>query len=497
MVRIDYFSNDAIKSDLKASIVRGGVWTAAAQMVSIVVVLGSQPALGRLLDVEDFGLVAMVVVLTNFGMLFVNAGLPMATVQRDEITPQQVTNLFWIATGLGTLIGLIVAALAPAISWFYSEPRLTPITLSLAASFVLNGMTIQHRALLRRTLQFRQAAYIQIAAIVLAQVAAIAWAYWRYGRPDDYWALVLIPLVTSAVTLIGSWIACDWRPSMPRRGAGTMPMLSFGASLTGFDFINYFARNADKALIGWRWGAEPLGLYNQAYRLFLTPLTQAVSPVASIAVPALSRLTESPERYRSAYKRIVQPLLLVLVPGVVLGLVYAEEVIALLGDKWTPAAPIFRWLLLVGLVQPFTNAVSWIMFSHGRGREILTLGTVGAIVKVLSFLVGLPWGPVGVAMSYAVSGLIVHTPMAVWYVTRVGPVSWRDLVGLFLNVIPTCAVVLVAAASAKQWLYLGNSHTALLTGMAVSGLAWVAAVAFTEAGQYTFSEMRRLVASRP
>src|ERR1700693_4565183 len=100
-----------------------------------------------------------------------------------------------------------------------------------------------------------------------------------------------------------AWMACGWRPGMPARRAGIRSMVAFGGNLTVFSALNYFIRNSDNVLIGWRWGAEPLGQYASAYNLMLIPLSQINAPISSVVVPALSRLQSDPVRYRSYYLR--------------------------------------------------------------------------------------------------------------------------------------------------------------------------------------------------
>ncbi len=259
--QIDYFSSESLRQGLKEKTVRGGKVTAGGQVATLLISLAAVPALARLLEPEDFGLLAMVAVLTNFARMFVDAGLSMATVQQEKITPQQVTNLFWIATALGALISVVVACLAPAVAWFYGEPRLTAITLALSVSFFMSGLAVQHRALLRRGMQFMAITSVGVLAAIAGQVVAIAWAWRHYGQDNDYWALVLIPIVTAGVGLIGTWLTCRWRPGWPRAKAGTRNLVVFGANMTAFSFVNYFARNLDNLLIGWWWGATPLGYY--------------------------------------------------------------------------------------------------------------------------------------------------------------------------------------------------------------------------------------------
>ena len=82
-------------------------------------------------------------------------------------------------------------------------------------------------------------------------------------------------------------------------------MLGFGGYLAGFNFLNYFARNLDKVLIGWYWGAQTLGFYSVAYRLLLLPIQQVIRPISTVAVPTLSRLQEQPARYALYYRTAI------------------------------------------------------------------------------------------------------------------------------------------------------------------------------------------------
>ena len=251
----DYFSSERLRTDLKAKTVRGGLYAASAQGLIVLMSLATIPVLTRLLEPEDFGLVAMVTVFTGIAAMFVDAGLTMATVQRDELTHQQVSNLFWVATGLGFLLALLVIASSPLVAWFYGEPRLMPITVALAAAPFFSGLTIQHQALLRRTMRLRQLAVVQVTCNFLGYAFAIAVA-WQYRT---YWALVVLPVSVAVLRMAGTWAVCSWRPGLPRRGAGARAMVGFGANLTGFSFANYFARSGDNMLIGWAWGDTALG----------------------------------------------------------------------------------------------------------------------------------------------------------------------------------------------------------------------------------------------
>lgn len=254
----------------------------------------------------------------------------------------------------------VVAAIAPAIAWFYGEPRLVWITVALPGGFILGGLTVQHQALLRRQMRFGALAGIDIAALASGIAAAIVSAWYGAGC----WALVIMHLAMALVTALGVWIMCWWIPGRPVRGAGVRPMLAFGGHLKGFNVLNYFNRSLDKVLIGWRWGAPQLGLYAKAYQLLLLPIRQINAPLSSVAIPALSRLQVEPDRYRAYYLRAIKLIALVTMPLIVAMGVLSKELICLvLGGQWSDASGLFTILACAAFLQPVVNSLGWVLVS--------------------------------------------------------------------------------------------------------------------------------------
>jgi O-antigen/teichoic acid export membrane protein len=338
-------------------------------------------------------------------------GLAMATVQRAEINHGQVSTLFWLNLGISVAIMIVTAGSSPLLAWFYKEPRVIRITMVLAASIVFSGLTVQHQALLRRQMRFASLAIIEITALFAGAVAAIIGARADLG----YWALVVFHVVREFVTTIGVWTFCRWRPDGPVRGSGVRSMLSFGANLTGFNIVNYFARNVDKMLIGWSSGAAPLGLYNNAYRLLLLPIQQINTPLTSVAIPALSRLQEQRERFRAYYRRGVMLTVAAGMPIVAFLFVSADKaILTFLGSQWLDAVPIFRALGPAAFIGTFNMATGWVYVSMGTTRRQFKWGIFASTMTVFAYIVGLRWGVVGVAIAYSVVLIVLRYPSVVY-----------------------------------------------------------------------------------
>lgn len=447
-----HLRTDHLLGDLRGRSVRGGAVTLAAEIIKFVVHMGSTAILARLLFPQDFGLVAMVSAVTGFVAMFKDAGLSMATIQRQNVTQAQISTLFWINVALGVLVMLVVLATAPAIAWLYGEPRLIGITLALSGTFVFGGLTVQHQALLRRQMRFRALAAIDVASLSGGTAAGILMAMGGCG----YWSLVGMTAVSAVVNCVLVWTASGWRPGWVSRGSGVGPMLRFGGNMTGASVLNFIGRKFDVVALGWWSGPAALGTYTKAYSLMTLPLGQLNVPIGAVAIPALSRTADRSVRYREAYLEVVSYMMAIAAPAVALAVVYSAVIVDIfLGPGWDDAATIFSVLGFAAFVLPLWNSTGWLFVSQDRMRDHLRYQAVDVVVKLGMVATGLYWGPVGVAAAI-VCRCYMMLPVLFWVVGRKGPVRARDLYRMLLLSL-TLAVVCIAVLSAGRTM-TGHLH---------------------------------------
>lgn len=439
------FASSDLSFDLARKSVRGGMTTMGSQGVDFVLRIASTVVLARLLTPADYGLVGMVTVIVNFAAMFKDAGLSMATVQKEKITHEQISTLFGFNVLISASLGLCILAGSPLVAWFYGKPELTAVTAVLSLSFIFSGLTIQHQALLRRHMRFGTLAAIQIAsqAITLTVTIVLALLGWRY------WALVGGTLTSALAGSLLTFLFCPWIPGRMQRGTGVREMLKFGGHLTGFNSINYFARNADNMLIGKFIGADALGIYGRAYQLLMLPITMMSGPISNVAVPALCRLNEDRERLHKYYLHILY--MLSLVAGPIAGVAFLASkdiIIVLLGPTWSPVGDVFKYLAIGGLLQPLYNTQSWLHVAVGRADRVLIWGLIGSPIIVGSFLIGLIWGVNGVAFCYSMA-IILTTIGSLSYAGQSAGLSFWKMLRVVFRPILSCvaAVVIVAVLS--------------------------------------------------
>lgn len=484
-----HFRTGHLAADLKGRSVRGGTLVAVSQGLQFCFRLAGTMVLARLLVPEAFGLVAMAGTVANFMKKFGDAGLAMATVQRAEINHQQVSTLFWVNLVVTTGIAALLAVAAPGLAWFYGEPRVTGVAMALAIPMLLGGLTVQHRALLRRQMRFRVLAIVPPLARAAGVIAAIVAALMGAG----YWSIVVMMVVQSATNMIVCWGASGWIPGPPRRRAGTRDLLKFGGNRTGSRLLNHVSFNLDNILIGWAHGATPLALYEKAYSLLLLPLSQLNGPLNSVVIPALSALQNDAERFRNYYRRAIEFLAFLGKPMVVLMFLVADEVVlTVLGDQWVGSIGVFRALGPAALIMVTNAALGWACTPYGRpGREFRWY-LFAAPVEWLSMAIGLQWGIYGLALAISIAKSVLWIP-GLWYCYKVTPIRLSDFGVAVWR--PLAASVFAALLSyGFEVLFLQSVElqpVRLLIIAGVFGLCYLAAWMVLPRGRERFIEMVR------
>jgi O-antigen/teichoic acid export membrane protein len=432
-------ATEHLVADLSRGTARGGAIAVSAQVIRMALQLVTMMILARVLAPADFGLVAMAAAVTGFVGMFTDFGLSMATVQREKLDQDTVSALFLMNLAMGMLMTVAVIALAPAAAWFFGDPRVRWVVTALALPIPLLAASRQHASLLQRGMRWLAIELTAIAAQLVAAMVAILIA-WRTDL--GYWALVVQAWVGAALTLTLLWSVCPWRPSKVRDWSRARPALRFGLHLTGFQLLNYCNRQSDNVLIGWRWGAAEPGQYTRAYALLMLPLQLINGPVGSAVVPALSRIQSDPERWRRAYLEALGMIVLPSAGITAVLIATAKPLVGLLyGPGWSETASIFAILAISMLASTPMNATGWIYISLARTKRMFQWSLIRTPLTVAAFLVGLPFGGLGVAVAYTCVVIATFLP-GLAFATRGSPIGVRQM--LRIVVPPSLAGMLAA-----------------------------------------------------
>lgn len=386
---------------------RGVAWVASAEIARQVTRLVVGIFLARLLLPADFGLAAMAMFVVDFLNVFAGWGLTQAVIQREEVTADDWSSVYWVGIGFGALVVGMAWVLGPVAAVFFRDHRVIPIVRVAGWGALLGSLGVTQAAWLSKRMQFRTIAEAEWAGALAGGTVAVTMAWSGWG----VWSLVVSALVGVGITAVLLHLRCPWRPELKFRASTLRWVARFGLGLQGFGVINYLHRRLDDAIIGRYIGPVGLGYYGRAYQLMLYPVSNIAGVVGRAIFPALSEIGGDLVRLRRAYLRTVSAIATVTFPAMLGLLVTAPEVIVVLfGPQWMPTVPVLQVLCLVGLMQSVVTTVGWIYMARARTDLLFAWGVGATVVIGSAFLLGLPWGIMGIAVAYAAANVLLFFP---------------------------------------------------------------------------------------
>jgi len=238
-------------------------------------------------------------------------------------------------------------------------------------------------------------------------------------------------------------------------------MLHFGGTVTLNGLIVYVAYNLEKVLLGRFWGADTLGLYGRAYQLIKIPTENLNSAIGGVAFSALSRLQNDAPRFRNYFLKSYSFVNSVTLPITMFCALFADDIVLLaLGPKWTDAVPIFRLLSPTILIFGIINPLGWLLLASGLQGRSLRIALVIAPLVITAYVIGMPFGPSGVAFAYSAAMTVWLVPHILWCLHGT-PISPGDL---FLAISrPLLSAVVATAVTFGTNFYFSGWGPLLLT----------------------------------
>jgi PST family polysaccharide transporter len=392
---------------LKQKTISGIGWNSVGNIARQIFQVLSLVIMARLLSPEDFGIFAILMIFVAFFNIFASMGTSQAIIHLDSPSQGILSSIFYFNFVVGLFLFVLLYVLAWPISAFFTNPDLVHYLQWIGLNFIIGALSLVQKVLLEKQMLFKRVVAIETIALALSFFVGITAAFYGYG----VYSLIIMTLSGSAILTIGLWFSGHWRPSLSFDFQDIKLIWNYSFNLTSFSFINYFARSADQFLIGKFIGASSLGMYSLAYKIMLYPLDNISRVIVRVLFPAFSEIKHDNTRFKNAYIKAISFIALVTFPLMMGLLATANTFVAVaFGDKWIGMATLLMILAPIGMMQSIVTTVGSIYMAKGNTGLMFKIGAVNAVITVLSFIVGLPYGVEGVAIAYALANLIMLYP---------------------------------------------------------------------------------------
>lgn len=404
--------------------------------------------LARMLSPSDFGLIAMLSLITGTATVLVDGGLSAALIQRRQITPTDESTIFYFNLAVGSLLTLLVIVSAPWIAAFYHTPELVTPARIMAFSCLFGALAPVHTALLTRKLDFATQAKAGTFAAITSGLTVIFLAKQGMGIT----ALALHSVLMAGLMSAALWGLHPWRPRTGFSRGSLSNLTRFGAYHMGAGLLDMIYNRLHTPLLGRLFGARELGLYAHADTTRQLPGNFLGSMIARVALPMFSASSDDPIALRRGLQISIRAMMLVNAP-VMLGMSVLASLLlpSLFGLHWQAAAPLLSILCLAGILHPLHVLNVQILLSQGHARLVFRLEIAKKLTGLVLLLGGLYFGLHGVAWSQVALSMIALC-MNTWYTHRLLDYG---LARQLREALPCIGAAVAASGLVLLWRHIG------------------------------------------
>lgn len=389
---------------LRGKVTRGLGWKLMSQVFGQGTQTAMSVVLAHLLLPRDYGVAGMAYVFSGYAGILTDLSLGAALVQRKVLTERDRSTVFWTTVAGGFLWAAVGIAVSPLVASFFSTPKVAPLFAAVSVGFIVTAVGQTQNALLTREMSFRALELRQIVAIVAGAIVALGLALAGFGP----WAIVGQGLTTNIVSTALVWVLSPWRPQWVFSAASLRSLGSFGVKALFSRLLVYVNFTGDNLLIGKYIGSQALGVYTIAYNVMWLPLSRITVPLSSVLYAAFARLQHDPRRLGEIWIRVNRMTSALLAPTFLgLAVVAPDLVPVVFGQRWHAAIPVLQLLSLGGIAQALQVFNGQVYQAQGRPGLFLRFMVFSTGVTFGGFVIGLHWGVVGVAASFAIARTVV------------------------------------------------------------------------------------------
>lgn len=320
---------------------RGSAWMIGLRWAIRLIGVVSTIILARLLTPQDFGIVAVAMILVGLFEMLNLTGQTSAIVRHEAPTREHYDSAWTVSLLIGIVIAIGILIAAPFTKYYFHEPRSILVMQCLAVRAVLGGLENIGTVDFSRDLRFDKYFIYNVCTKIVQFILTVVLAFVL----RNYWALVAGILVGQLVRTILSYVMCPFRPRLSF--ARTGEIWSFSIWTFARSVAMYLQTQVDNIAIGGIAGSATMGRYTVAKDVAASPTMEIMSPMAAALFPVMSKCQNDPKELHHLYKRMMGwSAIICLSTGIGVSMVASDMVRVVLGSKWIDTTPLVVWMAL-------------------------------------------------------------------------------------------------------------------------------------------------------
>ncbi len=357
--------NAAHQGGLTARVMRGAAIIVAGRFFLRIIGLVNTILLARLLTPEDFGLIAIGVVIIQILENMSDLSISRAVVKFRDASSEVFDTLFTISLIRGVIVMGIMFALALPAAAFYEDVRITNIFLALGLVSMVKSFRNPRFFEFERDLDFSREFIVSI----LTKIASVAVSIIVALIFRTYWAIILGIAAGTTMEVILSFVFRAYRPRLSFKAFNQL--IGFMGWLSASSVVIALNNKIGPLVLGRIVGAGPTGSYYIGVQLSNLVGREFAAPIVRALYPGLSSLQGQHLRMRNAFLRGVEAMAAIVAPAAFgLSFISKDATTLVLGEGWDMAAMVLAVLSpIYGLTGMLSGGQSLAM-AAGKVRPV-------------------------------------------------------------------------------------------------------------------------------
>ncbi len=351
--------------------------------------------LARILDPEDFGIMAMAMVFQGLieGVINLNVELPL--IRNQRATREHYDTAWTIKILQFGAIGIILFLAAGQAASFYDEPRLQAVIEVAALALAIHGLVNIGIVDFRKELSFGRDLQYNLIVNAVRVISTIGLAFWL----RTYWAMVLGILAGSIAAVVVSYWMSNYRPRFCIKHSRDIMSVSAGVWLINLN--RFFSNQADRLILGRLLPMSALGGYTMALELARLPSAELILPMSRAMVPGYAKVKHDLPRLTHLFRMVLRAATLLGAP-IAFGfpLIAEDFTHVILGEKWLFIVPMLQIAAVLGVVELLGGTNRPLLLAAGGIRAVTILAVIFMLLAVSVIYPAFLWnGPEGVLIA--------------------------------------------------------------------------------------------------
>lgn len=374
----------ASPSDSKL-VVRAYLWNFLSNGVVRSFGIVSTLILVRILDSDDFGIVAIGMLVVGFFDVLANIGVNRYLILKENPTHEDYSSAWTFNVCLRILLFFSLLIASPFIANFFDNPELQFVFIFLGSLQLLGALNNIGLVKLEKELNFSVKNKILMLAKVFSFIATVSAAFYF----QSYFAMLSGLLINAVVFLIASYSLCSFRPKFVLKF--DREMVTFSMFLFVRNFVGYTRAQMDLFIISSSFGKSVTGEFSVAKNFSMLPLGELIAPAMAPVFSVLSKLKGKPEELEIKSFQALFLMYLVIIPSAIgTYMVSAPFTAIVLGEKWLHVHSVLG--MLAFLMLPFTTQpiLNILYDAKNKVRQSIWIDVIGIVVLIIAVYYFMP-----------------------------------------------------------------------------------------------------------